>query len=716
MVDNFERGIILDGIRWIFAKFDLFVYYVISFAYQIFYNVATANIITGTTLRNFYSRIQIILGIIVMFKVAISLFNGIMNPDSLKDAKNGMSGAIKRIVVVLILLVVLVPLNIPNSNASDISAGGQKSWNARMNENGILFGTIFELQSRILSENTISKLILGTAGNDLRDDSYQNAGDQLAFIIFKCFFTINLNEDSKDADPFNPEEDEMMCKEEDLEAYDQSYDSYYEATSVDTLLNEVNQYCDNENGYGGERYAYNYSFLFSTIVGVLFALVIISFTIDVAIRAFKLAILKLIAPMPIISYIDSKGDQMFNNWVKTTTTTFLDLFIRIAIINFMIFFIREFDSNGIGLTIEGVDPVVQVFSKLFVYLGLILFAKEAPKFITDTLGLKDSKGLFGGLAALAGFTSSTASGVKSMVKTLTNDSQEPTTARNKAKAIVSGLTAGFSGAHDAYYGYERAKDNKWRSAMDPVNRTNDTRLRNAELGAAWWNSPLEQIRQDFTGSSTYGRLQREIQGLKAQQEKLQDQYDTHKSRMDAVSGLQQYGIDEALKKGNGFFKFNGGDIDIKNFNSAIESAKAQGNSNVDFTDSNGRSLHMSLNDAINNLGNYSKEAGADYLIRHINDTTSGVQEKVTAANYGAAPGQEIVIDATTIASALNAEIGSLKGELNKNMTNVMYGFTDANNNYQKGISDVKKEIYTKTEESKKAYAAHAGNDNRPGGK
>ena len=27
MVDNFERGIILDGIRWIFAKFDLFVYY-----------------------------------------------------------------------------------------------------------------------------------------------------------------------------------------------------------------------------------------------------------------------------------------------------------------------------------------------------------------------------------------------------------------------------------------------------------------------------------------------------------------------------------------------------------------------------------------------------------------------------------------------------------------------------------------------------------------
>lgn len=424
MVDNTERGIILDGFRSIMAGLDRVVYNLLSVIYEIFFNVATANIISGQTVKTFYSRVQLILGVVIMFKVAISLFNGIMNPDSLNDGKNGFSSIIKRVVMVLIMFVLMVPLNIPNAgNSDDYTSNSQSSWNARMNENGILFGTLYEVQSRLLSQNIVSKLILGTdysASNDEDDDpnsisnfandtlhlnvnenEYEKAARQLSSIVLRCFVTINL--ESEYGDP--AEDDDRMCKEDSepkLENYDKSYAVYEDDDSTASeILAEINQMCDIQTGMGGERYAYNYLFGFSTIVGILFVIIIVSFTVDAAIRVFKLAILRLIAPIPIISYIDPKTESTFQNWVKILGKTFADLFVRLAIINFVIFFIREFGTNSLGVTVAG-NGLVGVFSKIFIYLGLLMFAKEAPKFIADSLGIKDTGKfkLFGGLGRL----------------------------------------------------------------------------------------------------------------------------------------------------------------------------------------------------------------------------------------------------------------------------------------------------------------------------
>lgn len=424
MVDNTERGIILDGFRSIMAGLDRVVYNLLSVIYEIFFNVATANIISGQTVKTFYSRVQLILGVVIMFKVAISLFNGIMNPDSLNDGKNGFSSIIKRVVMVLIMFVLMVPLNIPNAgNSDDYTSNSQSSWNARMNENGILFGTLYEVQSRLLSQNIVSKLILGTdysASNDEDDDpnsisnfandtlhlnvnenEYEKAARQLSSIVLRCFVTINL--ESEYGDP--AEDDDRMCKEDSepkLENYDKSYAVYEDDDSTASeILAEINQMCDIQPEYGGERYAYNYLFGFSTIVGILFVIIIVSFTVDAAIRVFKLAILRLIAPIPIISYIDPKTESTFQNWVKILGKTFADLFVRLAIINFVIFFIREFGTNSLGVTVAG-NGLVGVFSKIFIYLGLLMFAKEAPKFIADSLGIKDTGKfkLFGGLGRL----------------------------------------------------------------------------------------------------------------------------------------------------------------------------------------------------------------------------------------------------------------------------------------------------------------------------
>ena len=587
MVDNTERGIILDGFRSIMAGLDRVVYNLLSVIYEIFFNVATANIISGQTVKTFYSRVQLILGVVIMFKVAISLFNGIMNPDSLNDGKNGFSSIIKRVVMVLIMFVLMVPLNIPNAgNSDDYTSNSQSSWNARMNENGILFGTLYEVQSRLLSQNIVSKLILGTdysASNDedgdpnsvsnfandtlhlnVNENEYEKAARQLSSIVLRCFVTINL--ESEYGDP--AEDDDRMCKEDSepkLENYDKSYAVYEDDDSTASeILAEINQMCDIETGYGGERYAYNYLFGFSTIVGILFVIIIVSFTVDAAIRVFKLAILRSIAPIPIISYIDPKTESTFQNWVKILGKTFADLFVRLAIINFVIFFIREFGTNGLGVTVVG-NGLVGVFSKIFIYLGLLMFAKEAPKFIADSLGIKDSGKfkLFSGFSSLAGLGATAAAGISSYrsgkaasIDADRENQNNDMSLGNRIKHVGAGLAAAVSGARMAGSAYSKAENNRWRSSLDQVNRANAMRRANGAAGGTWWGAEKAQLAQDFTGDSEYDRTKRYIKSLEDEGKKFNKSkaaFDRKKSLLSAMQGVGKGVIssasDEVQKKG-----------------------------------------------------------------------------------------------------------------------------------------------------------------------
>ena len=131
---------------------------------------------------------------------------------------------------------------------------------------------------------------------------------------------------------------------------------------------------------------------------IIFVVVFLNFCVEIAIRSVKLAVLRLIAPIPIISYMDPKGskDSAFNSWVKTLTSTYLDLFIRLAAVYFAIFLIQDMITNGV--VINHGHGVIGAISLILIWIGIFVFAKQAPKFIKDVLGLKgDSGKLFGGL-------------------------------------------------------------------------------------------------------------------------------------------------------------------------------------------------------------------------------------------------------------------------------------------------------------------------------
>ncbi len=467
----------INGFRSFFSVIDTMIYYVISGMYQIFFNIANSTIISGEVIKQFFTRVQLILGIVILFKMALTLVGGIINPDTVTDGKGGTSKIVTRIVTALIMLVLIVPLNIPE----DVITNG--SYESQLNNNGILFGTMYELQNRILSQNVFAKLILN---NDISmeesttNESMAEAGRDLASTILKTFVTVNLSSEEVEksikstSDYLEPSN--RMCKDEDST---NMVDTYLLTNNIRTILNLTSNYC---NGY----FVFNYNFLISTIVGVIFIIVIVGFTLDMAIRAFKLAILRLIAPVPIISYIDPKSDNgAFGAWSKTVMTTYIDVFIRVAVVYFIIFVIDSFSTYGIVINVS--TGPIGVFSYLFIFLGLFFFAKEAPKFITDSMGIKNPTGIFKGIgkmfgvgAAIAGISGSAAANYRAS-KEENEQLHEGQTVRNRVRNIGSAIVGGIAGAYTGTRAAVNAKDHHTTEVIKAMNSRNTLRANHSTL-------------------------------------------------------------------------------------------------------------------------------------------------------------------------------------------------------------------------------------------
>ena len=635
-----------DVFRLIFALIDNIVYLLLSVVTAVFYNVANAQLISGSIMHDFFSRIQLILGIIVMFKISISLFMGIINPEGINDKKNGFGGVIKRVIIVLIMLVLIVPLDIPGVDMDDISEPGQTSWNARMNSSGIAFGTLFELQSRLLRGNVLARLILGVDYSKTSSaDTNMKSGLQLSRIIFKSFFTINTDEDGEpvcegDSRWWGTKAIEWVANtatgEENNTPLYKAYEAYFDDdTSPLELLTYFNYTC----AYGeseasqkidkgaklvaaGQPYAFNYSYILSTIVGVFCIIVMISYTVDAAIRLVKLMILYMISPVPILSYIDPKTEKNFQNWVKVVGSTYLDLFIRLAIIFIILFLISEIDRVGIMgngspdfVAVES-GGIIGILSRVFIYLGLFMFAREAPKFITDTLGLKQTSGLFGGLTSLIGGVSSTIQGFKASQDSMKNrlDSNgnpinPPDKLRNRAKSVGAGLLTGIGGMSQTYTTYAGAKDNKFRSSLDKINSQNAIRRENAMHGSTFGSALMEQGMQDLTGDSKYDRLKREKQQIEKGIKKRESDLADKKQQAAIVSGNAKKMSDiiskaqDTVKKKGAETVFDGKLTNLKDIEAAYEVGRTTGNYTFEGKTYSAADFGKLYSDSIDNAAN-----------------------------------------------------------------------------------------------------------------
>lgn len=406
MVDLMPATTISDLIRTVLVTvIDRPAFLILNVVYQVFFNVATVELFSNVTVRTIYYRCQMVIGIFMLFKFAVTILEGIVDPTRITDKKQGAGKIITRIITSLVILALITPINIPNP---------ANKWEEQLKNNGIIFGALYSLQDRILTNNTLGKLILGTLeDSDAKNNSVAEAGSQFAKSIAQSFIRYNLKSGTLDPPPDGREYEDVISNR--VCTTDSDVEDKYNNGNTQEILSLVNLECSAQNGgnlsstlkkvFGGAQYVFAYSPI-GGICAYIISIILIGFTVDIAIRAIKLAVLRLIAPIPIISHMnisakESKGADSFSLWVKSLTTTYLDLFIRLAVLYFVLALIQQMISPG-GVRIKLGTGLPGALAFVFVVIGLLLFARQAPKFLQDALGLQGTMSNIGLSAILSG--------------------------------------------------------------------------------------------------------------------------------------------------------------------------------------------------------------------------------------------------------------------------------------------------------------------------
>ena len=269
-----------------------------------------------------------------------------------------------------------------------------------------------------MESNALATVIFGEQGND--NDYMLTAGDRIAFSIMLPFFSPNVsavgsydngsydlsscnNLYTANADSsmgvfysFNSECLTQMNialnhkEDDDIDQILMNYSKGIEYSSLGLTFRQdiAKKTIGGKEASDGDSFLIDYNAPLTTVVAVVVLLLLISFCLDVALRSLKLALLQLIAPIPIISYIDPKSgkDGLFKKWYTMCFSTYLSLFVRLLALYFGIYIISLVGKMQMYDVVDNSlidDPIVYIF----IIIGALMFAKQLPK-ILEGLGLK----------------------------------------------------------------------------------------------------------------------------------------------------------------------------------------------------------------------------------------------------------------------------------------------------------------------------------------
>lgn len=350
-----------DGLRGFFATVDTGIYSLIGTLYDIIVNLAESTLIKETSVSNITGKLYSFIGIFMLFKISFSIINYIINPDSIADKEKGGAKLIINVVITF-ALIILCPF---------------------------AFDLLRDAQSAILDEHLLTRIILDDTNtydtqelfiSPLCDNStkphkkysdtgeiIESTGEYIAMMTIRPFIQINSDIDDSNSEKVNSFLTGGYCS----------------AGNIKELLRDS---IIKEHISRGEKYYYvDYNYFISTIIGLIIVLIFAGFCLDAALRTIKLTFLEIIAPIPIISYIDpgSAKKGLFSKWLKEVGTTWADLFLRLVAIYFAIFLISKIEFSKTG------DMRVTV---LFI-LGALMFAKKLPDILKKMFNI-DLKGNF----------------------------------------------------------------------------------------------------------------------------------------------------------------------------------------------------------------------------------------------------------------------------------------------------------------------------------
>lgn len=199
-----------------------------------------------------------------------------------------------------------------------------------------------------------------------------------------------------------------------------------------------------------------YSVPMLAICGVFVLYSFVSFSIDMGVRAAKLAYYQIIAPVPLIMQVIPKFKSNFDNYIKSVINTFLEVVVRVLVIYVVVYLIMHITDLFGSIDFKGsnLNGAETVIAMALLIIGLILFAKKAPQIITSTLGIKGGDLKFGigkKLAEGEVFTagqiigSSFTSAINSGTKKWSEAPKGTGFTKRLGKSVVSGIGGGVGG-------------------------------------------------------------------------------------------------------------------------------------------------------------------------------------------------------------------------------------------------------------------------------
>ncbi len=370
--------------RQFFFNIDKIVFNFISTLYEFLTTIARTSILSQSDIQLITNRIYQLLAVFMVFKVTFSLIMYVVNPDDFSDKSKGV-GKLGLNIMISLGVLILTPY---------------------------IFSYAYRFQTIILEDNSLATLIMGDTDED--KDAFNTAGDKMAYMTLAPFFTPNVSIDnlyecveltvktttatgtvvkfnpacSGLNDNYEPTDDsdslQSLVNDERFTMEDlKTYVAGVENSNLGLMFRQDMATAMDENK---KNYIIDYKYLFSTAIGIIVILILISFCLDVAVRSIKLAFLQLVAPIPIISYVDPKSgkDGLFKKWYQMCFKTYLSLFIRLLALYFAVFIISKIDRM---VDIVDGSYVTNLFVKIFIIIGALMFAKQLPK-ILEGLGIK----------------------------------------------------------------------------------------------------------------------------------------------------------------------------------------------------------------------------------------------------------------------------------------------------------------------------------------
>lgn len=587
-----SRGLVWNTVRSLFGTLDSIAYTLFSWVMQLIFDIAEVS--TSDAFNNFYgeiqSRIYAVLAIFMLFKVTISMLTYLVNPDSITDKSNGIGKLSTRIIVSLVML--------------------------------IAFPYAFQFLNRVQPHvlEALPRVILGMQPSSYSDlgSQMENAGQNIAFQTYNGIF-FNTNCADKEAQV----------------GVSNGNPCFQYENSVQGAVDHLNDPADGDNN----SYKYDYMPLIGFVVAIVMTLILLGYCVDIAVRVFKLIILQLIAPIPIISYVDPKAskDGAFNKWIKMVISVWADLFIKLGIIYFIMLVISELFTSGAILNLTnnlfGDSYFRGGLVTLALIVGLLFFAKDAPKFICDAMGIKmgENGKLFGGLGkimsagAIAAGTvgAGIASGRASYLADQANGKKFNVARafKNVGAGFLGAAAGGITGMNAAV----NAKDHNTKAVMDAMAKRNATALAAGSSGSTFFGRMGSTLMGLTTGETLAAIGKREISDLEAKKSALE----TVKSRVSGEMVKQDWTWG---KSGFTMKDANGEDLDMKaNYKSFMATKNAAASAGKDkfkytfkVTDSSGVThdvtKEITMQQANMQEGFILKNNEDDYIVQHINGT------------------------------------------------------------------------------------------------